>query len=510
MENQDSQNPEVIEVTENEEVGEIISDNETPSFQKFKFKAYSDKFFSPGSIVAIKIDDKKYLIGRITYSHEVNPNYTPERVAVRHSMNIPSEHPGEDMSISIFRIYDVEIISQIKKVNDTIVIFPPEVLPKAGWKVIVPEDKMIAEVLGIKNDIKDGLHLGNLATTLSSESNIPLVLKKEIIQRHVFIGGTTGGGKSYSARVIAEELHKHGLPIIFFDTQQEFTMLTRGLNGEILQPGNNYSIRLSSLTEDEVLDLVPSVHHKLHLEILSAAFIRAKENGSDFDVDGLLATIEEVAKEQSTSPNTIKIITQRVKSYLKSYNFLGKNFDWVNTFKNTDVFNIDCHKETRHRLQLILAGTLRELQKLRLDKKIPPYAMIIDEAHLFVPDGEDSACKQIIRENVRMGRHHGICMVLITQSPIDIDKKAIRQCNTRFLFALEPDQLAALQGVKADATREMIDKLPKSPVGTCLLSGTYETVKHALPLAIRKLNTNNADSGKTPPIFEMVQEFNQN
>ena len=84
---------------------------------------------------------------------------------------------------------------------------------------------------------------------------------------------------------------------------------------------------------------------------------------------------------------------------------------------------------------------------------IPPYVVVIDEAHLFVPEGEGSPCKQIIREGVRIGRHHGIALVLMTQSPVDIDKRAIRQCNTRLVFALEPDQLDAIRGVRSDASR---------------------------------------------------------
>ena len=286
-------------------------------------------------------------------------------------------------------------------------------------------------VLGIKNIKEEGLHIGNLATTISAENKIPVILNREIIQRHIFIGGTTGGGKSYAARVLTEEIHKHKLPIIFFDTQEEFTTLTQKLNGIVLIPGTDYKIKLSSLTEDEIMALVPSIHNKLHIEILSAAFIRCRDNNVDFGVDDLIAAIRTVCKEQSTSQNTENMVTSRVMSYIRSYDFIGNDFDWNEMFKNSNMINIDCHKFSRNRLQLILAATLRELQKLRREQNVPPYIMFIDEAHLFVPDGEDSACKQIIRENVRMGRHNGICIVLITQSPIDIDKKAIRQCNTR-------------------------------------------------------------------------------
>jgi DNA helicase HerA-like ATPase len=151
---------------------------------------------------------------------------------------------------------------------------------------------------------------------------------------------------------------------------------------------------------------------------------------------------------------------------------------------------------------------LRELQDLRLRNFIPPYVAVIDEAHLFVPQGEGSPCKQIIREGVRIGRHHGICLVLLTQSPVDIDKGVIRQCNTRLVFALELDQLDAIRGVKADASEEMLRALPKMPRGTCILSGTYESIKHAIPVKIRTRHTKDSEGGKAPPIFdEMTQKW---
>ena len=131
---------------------------------------------------------------------------------------------------------------------------------------------------------------------------------------------------------------------------------------------------------------------------------------------------------------------------------------------------------------------------------------VIDEAHLFVPEGESSPCKQVIREGVRIGRHHGISMILMTQSPVDIDKRAIRQCNTRLVFALEPDQLDAIRGVKADASEELLRSLPKLPRGTCLLSGTYESIRHTIPVKIRLRQTSDSEGGKAPDIFAEMQD----
>jgi DNA helicase HerA-like ATPase len=98
---------------------------------------------------------------------------------------------------------------------------------------------------------------------------------------------------------------------------------------------------------------------------------------------------------------------------------------------------------------------------------------------------------------------------MITQSPVDIDKKTIRQCNTRFIFALEPDQLESIRGVKADATEDMLKRLPKMPRGACILSGTYETIKHAIPIQIRS-DRRTPPGGATPNIFKEVREWPTN
>ena len=74
------------------------------------------------------------------------------------------------------------------------------------------------------------------------------------------------------------------------------------------------------------------------------------------------------------------------------------------------------------------------------------------------------------------------------------------------IFALEPDQLDAIRGVKADATDEMLRALPKMPQGTCLLSGTYESVKHTIPVKIRRRKIADSEGGQTPDIFHEMEK----
>jgi hypothetical protein len=251
-------------------------------------------------------------------------------------------------------------------------------------------------------------------------------------------------------------------------------------------------------------DVVAKAFGELHTNIVN-------EDIPKFTLDDVIQKIPESAQALSSKegdvPRLVDSVIRRLRT-LSYHKIFGKGVagaaDWRKLMY--PCMAINCKRLTSTQLQSVATAVLRELQNLRLHGHIPPYVAVVDEAHLFVPEGQDSPCKQIIREGVRIGRHHGIAMVLMTQSPVDIDKRAIRQCNTRLVFALEPDQLDAIRGVKADASDEMLRALPKMPRGTCLLSGTYESVKHTIPVKIRLQHTEDAAGGQTPNIFQEMEE----
>jgi DNA helicase HerA-like ATPase len=240
-------------------------------------------------------------------------------------------------------------------------------------------------------------------------------------------------------------------------------------------------------------------------DLLTQTFLKLKRERQDWNLNDLL---REMAKDGPTLElpfATSAPAISRVEHQIGRHDFIGAATDWEGLLRDNPVVDIDCALLDQSQLQLIATATLRDLFDRRLKGTIPPYVIVLEEAHLLVPEVEDSPCKQVIRENVRIGRHYGICVVLITQSPVDIDKKTIRQCNTRLIFALEPDQLDALQGVRSDATEDMLRRLPKMPLGTCLLSGTYQTIKHAIPVRIRS-DRRTVAAGATPDILAEVEE----
>src|SRR3954470_15068962 len=102
----------------------------------------------------------------------------------------------------------------------------------------------------------------------------------------------------------------------------------------------------------------------------------------------------------------------------------------------------------------------------------------MDEAHLVAPNDDKSVTTQVLREIARIGRHYRLGLIMTTQSPADMDRSILKRLLTRFVFAIEPDQLESLRGVFADAPEAMVKSLPKLRVGTCIITGVSETVKH--------------------------------
>jgi len=441
-------------------IGSVISDEKTPTFETVRIKLKAGKDVKPGTLVKMNVSregEKTLLIGRIRSGYESNPNKSVAAVTVSDNLSLPTPSMPEEHSTDIYRLVEADLIEEIfdetkdgKKVKS---IRAPQNLPNSGAEVFIGDSSEVVRVLGIETKPLEGLYLGETVGGVKTD----IILKKSAIQRHFFICGTTGSGKSYAMGVVAEELIKHNLPVIFLDTQDEYSQLVKKLGGTVKRPGEDFTIRISSLTENELLTLLPSATTELQRDIAARAFSelqveRLSNNIAEFSIDDLLDRMETVGPTLTNKKDSISMAISRTSSLRRDPIFgngISKG-DWCKFM--SPCLAIDCKRLTTSQLQSIATAVLRELQILRLHNQIPPYVAVVDEAHLFVPQGEKSPCKQIIREGVRIGRHHGICMVLMTQSPIDIDKSVIRQCNTRLVFALEADQLDAIQGVKADAT----------------------------------------------------------
>jgi uncharacterized protein len=489
-------------------LGQVISDDASPSFFDLRFRLTSLATTGPGRFVAIEAEsdsrESLLVLARVEDVHEVNPHEDALSSTLREVLPFGTTYATEGSSTVIYRVAAAEPLEEAVLDDDGEVaeIRSVTTMPRAGACVYAAGPDLTLAALGLEDDPNEGYDIG----TIYGSEDICVVLSKGVVQRHIFIGGGIGSGKSYTRGVLAEELHRWGVPQVNIDVNGEMIEATAELGGRNLVPGEDgFTLPLSALSSADVVDAVPSINRGTNMETLlrfaHESLIKDVQNGKlpHFGVSELVKAIDPAAETlQITQKATVEPTKLRTQS-LHRLTFLGAPFDWQAALVPGAIINIDCRGLLISELRLITASIARDLQNLARQRRIPFTALSIDEFHLVAPNDDSAVTTQVLREIARVGRHYKLGLILTTQSPSDVDRSILKRLLTRFLHAIEPDQLDALRGVFSDASQDLIRTLPKLPQGVCVLTGAFETVRHATVLSVRPRHTTHG--GATPDIW---------
>lgn len=494
-----------------EPIGKVVFENGTPNLRQLHFRIRPHATTTAGKMVAVEGIDRSgkavFLIARVDNIYDHNPHEDALSSTVSEVIPFETKYAPEGDSTVIFRAAKAEILEEALLKDDGTIqeIRTAETLARAGAWIYEANDDLIASALGFEPDPSLALEIGKIHGGTTSAT-----LSRKVIQRHLLICGGIGSGKSYTRGVIGEELARHGIPQINIDVNGEMIESTTEMGGVNLRPDSGqFTLPLSALTSGDIIDAIPAINRGTNIETLvrHAHEQLLKEltasKGQYFGVKELCKKIEELAPVLDMKPVTWRPAQLRAQT-LERLQYIGKPFDWEKELKPGRIINIDCRGMQITDLRLISASIARDIQRLAAMKKIPFVILSIDEFHLVAPNNEDIVATQVLRELARMGRHLRIGLILTTQSPSDVDRAILKRLLTRFLHAIEADQLDALRGVFSDASEELIKLLPKMPVGTCVLTGAAETIKHATMVDIRtRVSTH---GGATPDIWNDIKE----
>lgn len=491
-------------------LGTLVSSESgaSPSFTSQRFRiAANVPSPAPGTMVVVITTTAQgepcWQLARVSNVWEVNPHEDAESSVLREVLPIRSEYASEGTSTVIYRIAEIEPLEEAIFEGDQIrEIREAQTLPRAGSQVAYAPGNLVQGALGLESDPDRGIHIGHTR----GEQRLPVTLNRSVIQRHIFICGGIGSGKSYTRGVLAEELHALGVPQINIDVNGEMIEATEELGGINLVPGKaGFTLPLSALTPEDVTNAIPGVRSGTNIETLiqhahgDLLRTRTLASGEHFGVEDLIKHIDKVAPLLGMeAKGTLEPAKQRARS-LERIPYIGEPYDWNNRINPGAIINIDCRKLLVSDLQLIVASIARDLQRLAAKKDNRFVVFSIDEFHLVAPNDDRSVTTQVLREIARIGRHYKIGLILTTQSPQDVDRAILKRLLTRFLHSIEPDQLDALRGVFSDASKDLIEQLPKMPQGVCVVTGAFETIRHATVVDIRERTTTHG--GGTPDIW---------
>ena len=97
--------------------------------------------------------------------------------------------------------------------------------------------------------------------------------------------------------------------------------------------------------------------------------------------------------------------------------------------------------------------------ELPISGRSQPILIVLEEAHLFLPQGGDSAAHRTVSKIAKEGRKYGIGLCVVTQRPGEIESAVLSQCGTMIALRLTnradrekveaamPDDLGALTGM---------------------------------------------------------------
>jgi len=503
-------------------VGSLVDYNHSPSFGQLACQLEPDYEVKPGQLLGVwhgRRDREIITIIQVKDCFEQNPSEEPELANARKRLALGTGYAREGVSTRVFRLSVCATIEEFEvKENDgawtVISERSPETLCRAGDPVVLIPADLCQRALGTLEDPDKGFEVG----TLFGPQSPPIILKPDVAQMHVGVFGNPGKGKSYLSGVLLEELAAWNVPVLVLDVNGETIDAARSLGGDCIRlpDRSRFGLPLSLLSASELVAIAPNVQQGTQyaelIEIVHDQLrAEAKNAGKEYGFDDLIAGMEARGPTLSLTPATIRAAVNRIKALSKDP-LIGERFNIIERLKEKRLIVLDCRYLTLPQTRLIAAAAARTLQRYGREmaqKSLLPdatqesrdwfAALYIDEAHAVAPASENVVSTQVLYELARMGRHVRTGLILASQSPSDLDRSILKRLQTRFVFALERDQLQAINGIAADLGDELIAALPKLPRGICAVSGSSELIRHGFLLRVRERRT--PVGGTTPPVF---------
>lgn len=357
-----------------------------------------------------------------------------------------------------------------------------------GTEVLRAEDKFIKKVVKLET-AKRSAYLGKLD---GKDIDVQLDLSK-ILTKHVSVLAMSGAGKSYTVGVLLEEIMDKKIPLLIIDPHGEYSSLAipnddkkdialmptfkikpKGYRRNIVEFGDITineqcrPLKLSNdISPDELLHLIPGKLSNAQLGLLYSVI----KGMNKLNFDNLLFSLE--AEEGNLKWNLINII-----DYLRSLNIFSENHTSFNELIQSGRASIINLKGIAPEIQEIIVYKLcKDLFEQRKKDKIPPFFMVIEEAHNFAPErsfGEAKSSK-ILRAIASEGRKFGLGLCAVTQRPARLDKSVISQCSTQIILKVtNPNDVKAIIASVEGITAETGNEVQNLPIGTAIVTGVTE------------------------------------
>ncbi|MFX1237860.1 MAG: ATP-binding protein [Promethearchaeota archaeon] len=487
-----------------EKIGIVFNYNQLPDVSKFPFIISLKKergIVRKGQFVCTK-SEEGFLIGMIERILILNEYFSDALTIKAYNDNnnpniLKDLFPSEDFEFSIAIVKNLGIVT-FKNQEDTCIekINRMTYPARPGAEVFMVKREIISAFLGF--DPNMGLDIG----TLKVSETKALIDMNRLLGKHLGILAISGAGKSYLTSVLLEELLSYdksgGIPAIFLiDVHGEYTYLK-----DIPELKNKVSVQDASYFQIAVPKMSASSFRKYQSEIsnvqlrdLSKYINKLKKAKKSYTISDIIKCLEVEQEGSKTS-------RQALIGWLDALNNLrlfgpSENPTLKNIIKPQKLVIIDLQKEINIRKKQIIVDYLcSRLFYMRRMDDVPPFLLIIEEAHQFSPEAAHSKAisKSIIETIAREGRKFMACLCLISQRPKKLSTTALSQLNSKMILNIKnPYDLKHLMESSEAITKDYTDMISSLGVGEMLLMGNAINYPVFINIRQRAFKAKNSD-----------------
>lgn len=189
--------------------------------------------------------------------------------------------------------------------------------------------------------------------------------------------------------------------------------------------------------------------------------------------------------------------------------------DWVGHDRPVTIFDVS---GLPSEVQPTIVGTMLRVvydilfwaQDLPIGGRQQPLLIVLDEAHRYIPENDDTSAHRTLSMIAKEGRKYGTGLMLVTQRPSEIDSSVLSQCGSLMALRITNSADRAKVGAAVpDDLGGLVDQLPSLRTGESVFLG--EVMPIPSRVRVRKARKKSiGDDPKLPEVWQTPQRPDSN
>ena len=330
--------------------------------------------------------------------------------------------------------------------------------------------------------------------TMLLAPDVPATLDAGGFNRHTFMCGQSGSGKTYSLGLVLEQLLLHtDLRLVILDPNSDYVRLGDAKGDPTGQSEAAYGAAASGVqvwgreTEHPLRLMLPDLDHAAQAAVLGldpladreeyaalSMLVSGRREGTPVlgGLDDLLKAEQPGARDLGLRANNLGVLDWSVWSLGQGRSVTDAVLDDDIRCLVVDLGSLDTPQEQR----LIAQATLSTLWRHRHRRK--PVLVVIDEAHNVCPREPADPMTRLAADTAALiaaeGRKFGLYLLVSTQRPQKVNEEVLTQCDNLLLMRMNSEaDLGYLREVFSFVPGGMVYRATSFRQGESLAGGKF-------------------------------------